>query len=109
MFDFVSKTLNAPLYAYLRVLTGIVKPTAGNTPCRGGIMNYGNCSGVANSWKATDGGMWWVRDTSHSEPQGDYTANCFLGIDWTAGSLVASDIKFYDQSCGPSTGSYYMW
>ena len=112
MFDLVSNTLGAPLYAYFRVLTGIVKPVGGYNPCLGGgqgIMNYGNCSGVANSWKATDGGMWWVRDTAHSEPQGDYTANCFLGIDWTAGSLVASDIKFYDQSCGPSTGSYYMW
>jgi hypothetical protein len=111
MFDFVTNTLGAPLYAYLRVLTGIVK-SDGYTPCLGGgngIMNYGNCSGVANGWHAADGGPWWVRDTAYIEPQGDYNANCFLGIDWSSGPNVVSALKFYDQSCGPSTGSYYLW
>lgn len=37
---------------------------------------YGSgCSG----WRALDGGKWWLRDSTFSEPNGDYTAGGWLG------------------------------
>ena len=38
---------------------------------------YGN--GVpANSWRTGDGGRWWLRDNTYSEPNGNYTPYSFL-------------------------------
>ena len=60
---------------------------------------------MANSWRATDNGRWWLRSTSYSEPNGDYTANCLMG----GGSVTsATDITFNDMNCGYSSGNYYI-
>jgi len=32
------------------------------------------------AWRVPDDGKWYLRDTTFSEPNGDYTANAFLGI-----------------------------
>ena len=31
-------------------------------------------------WKVPDDGKWYIRDTTYSEPNGDYKANAFLGL-----------------------------
>ena len=43
--------------------------------------SYTNCamkSGGCGSWRVADGGTWWLRDSPYSEPNGDYTAYCWL-------------------------------
>ena len=60
---------------------------------------------MANAWRAADNGRWWLRSTSYSEPNGDYTANCFMG----GGSVTsATDITFNDMNCGYASGNYYI-
>ena len=31
-------------------------------------------------WRVPDDGKWFIRDTTYVEPNGDYTANAFLGL-----------------------------
>lgn len=31
-------------------------------------------------WQALDGKQWWIRDTVFTEPNGDYTAGCWLAL-----------------------------
>jgi hypothetical protein len=31
-------------------------------------------------WRVPDDGKWYIRDTTYGEPNGDYTANAFLGL-----------------------------
>ena len=114
LFDFVNITLDASLYVYFRAVTGIVKSSDFYASCQlpgreNSIMNSEYCSKTPNGWRATDGGGWWLRDSTYPEPQGDYFANCFLGMDWSTGSNNVSDLHFFDASCGPWTGKYYIW
>ena len=61
-------------------------------------------SGVAeqSSWVTTDGRPWWLRDTAYSEPNGDYTANCFLHLN----NLEPTNLRFNDQSCSYHSSTY---
>ena len=34
--------------------------------------------GFCNDWRVADGGDWWLRDSTFSEPNGDYFGNCWL-------------------------------
>ena len=73
-------------------------------------MNYGNCSAVANSWRSTDGGLWWVNDVPYGEPNGDYSANCLLSI-WASGYSQSSNpaaLVLNDNQCNYWSGSYYL-
>lgn len=64
-----------------------------------GVLGSAFCSG-ANAWQATDGGTWWLRTSSYSEPNGDYNANCFLGLGvWTTIDQTAANLQFNDGSC----------
>lgn len=51
----------------------------------------------AGDWKTSDGAPWWLRDSPYSEPNGDYTANCFLSVTVNANNL--NGITFNDRSC----------
>jgi Tyrosine-protein kinase ephrin type A/B receptor-like len=71
-------------------------------------MNSANCSGVSGGWQASDGGQWWLRDTPYSEPNGDYTAYCLLGMYAFGQSETLSALTFNDGSCGYSSGPFYL-
>lgn len=46
------------------------------------LGNSGSTAGSYNGapdWTCKDGGLWYLRDVPHSEPNGDYIANQFLG------------------------------
>jgi hypothetical protein len=54
------------------------------------------------SWVAVDGGSWWMRDSTYSEPNGDYSANCWL---WVY-NQDSNNIMFNDANCGYCTSNY---
>ena len=69
---------------------------------------YGN--GVpANSWRTGDGGRWWLRDNTYSEPNGNYTPYSFLYF-WSSyppDNYNGQDMLFDDASTR-ATGSNYL-
>ena len=71
-------------------------------------QNYG--SGVpANSWRTGDGGRWWLRDSTYSEPNGNYTPYSFLYF-WSSyppDNYNGQDMLFDDASTR-ATGSNYL-
>ena len=72
--------------------------------------SYGGTTNAAD-WRVKDGGRWWLRDGTHTEPNGDYTSNGLLGLQ--AGGYVFpnpydnSNIGFNDGGAY-STGAYYL-
>jgi hypothetical protein len=63
-------------------------------------------------WQVPDGGRWWLRDNSFGEPNGDYTANAFLGL-YSGGYTIANpyagaDIGFNDGTAAYTTGTKYL-
>jgi hypothetical protein len=88
---------------------GITRPWNGCGSCTGTAMNRDAVNAVNGGWRAHDGGNFWVRSTPMSEPNGDYNANCYLGL-WNDGSLDANmgGISFNDGSCGYSSGTQYL-
>jgi len=57
------------------------------------------------TWKTSDGAAWWLRSTTYSEPNGDYTANCYLYV--YNNPTSADTIRFNDASCAYHSRSYY--
>jgi hypothetical protein len=53
-------------------------------------------------WRVPDDGKWYLRDTTFSEPNGDYYANAFLGI-WSIDNL--GNITFNDGNDSFYTGT----
>jgi len=57
------------------------------------------------TWRTTDRSPWWLRNSRYSEPNGDYTANCFLDL-WRKPSSESS-VTFNDGRCNYRSRSYY--
>lgn len=84
--------------SYFNAVPGVYKTNDGGN-YTGCVMNSSGCS----DWRVGDGGRWWLRDSTYSEPNGDYTANCWLE---TRSVSPASNIEFNDGYCGTSTSKY---
>ena len=97
-------------------VVGIYRSANGCGSCTSWAMNSdamdtytaGNSNGnIGWTSIAEDDGSWFVRATSTSEPNGDYTANCWLGITAAGYSTGnSSDIGFNDGYCSYSTSRY---
>jgi len=87
--------------SYFATIPGVYKTSSsGNfTYC---AMNS-SASYCGTSWRVGDGGRWWLRGSTYTEPNGDYSANCWLGMRSVASS---SNITFNDANCNYSTSSY---
>jgi hypothetical protein len=57
-------------------------------------------------WGVKDGGRWWLRDTTFSEPNGDYDLNGLLGNGMYPGWNL-QDFDFNDMG-SYATGNYYL-
>ena len=72
--------------------------------------SYGGTTNAAD-WRVKDGGRWWLRDGTHSEPNGDYTSNGLLGLQAGGYNFPNpydnSNIGFNDGGAY-STGVYYL-
>jgi len=77
---------------YMHV-AGVYGVENGCGTCDKHAMNSGTNAG--HHWKAVDGGKWWLRDNSYSEPSGDYTANCWLFIF----DHAPDNVRFNDDMC----------
>ena len=81
-------------------------------------MNSGN--NKQKSWKTSDGSPWWLRSTRYNEPNGDYSANCFLNLwhnpknensvipEWAPGVSNSNYVRMFlwgisDAVCGGSS------
>lgn len=69
---------------------------------------YGGTTNAAD-WRVKDGGMWWIRDATYSEPNGDYTDNGLLGLGSLPNPYNLTDLTFNDGwCCTYATGNYYL-
>ena len=88
----------------------VYKPNGGGnyTGCIMRSSYYGgnNC----NEWRVATGNRWWIRDSTHSEPNGDYSGNGFQriysGSRPSVGS-VSTNMGFND-GWAYSVGNYYL-
>ena len=113
MSNFVRNGNLAGSYAdYFRIVYGVHK-TSGGGDYTGTIMrkasNYGSGS---NDHRVNDNGRWWIRDSTFGEPNGDYTAYAWFGLQ--AGGYTfpnpynLEDIGFNDGNASYATGGYYL-
>jgi len=58
-------------------LVDVTRPENGCGGCRS-PMNSNNPA--QETWRTSNGEPWWIRDGGFGEPNGDYTANCYLGL-----------------------------
>jgi len=84
-------------------IVDVTRPQNGCGGCTKSPMN----SNVASqaTWKTADGASWWLRSTKYSEPNGDYTANCYLDL-WRTPTNEQS-VTFNDGRCNYHANSYY--
>ena len=70
----------------------------------GGCSNYAMKSDVPQqgSWSTTDGSAWWLRDTKYIEPNGDYSANCYLEFT----DMNPEEVKFNYRDCNAGSSDY---
>jgi len=57
------------------------------------------------TWHTADGSAWWLRDTAHTQPNGDYSANCYMNL--FGPPLNADSMTFDDGNCHFHSRSYY--
>ena len=90
--------------SYFATIPGVYKATSGGnyTGCKMRRPADNGGDGCAD-WQVADGGRWWLRDSTFSEPNGDYTAYCWLA-NW--GMTDVNNISFNDGNCIYSTTKY---
>jgi len=84
-------------------IVDVTRPLDGCGGCTTEAMNSANVNQA--SWVTQDGSPWWLAATAKSEPNGDYTANCYLGI--TTDPASSNAITFNDGSCAYKSADYY--
>ncbi|MFO0665395.1 MAG: fibrinogen-like YCDxxxxGGGW domain-containing protein [Polyangiaceae bacterium] len=90
--------------SHFKIVPGVYGLAAGNyTGC---AMNSGDQTCSAN-WKAIDNGAWFAKPAAYSEPNGDYTPGCWLGLDGN-GIDANGFVRFNDAGCGYATGTSYV-
>ena len=88
----------------------VYKPNGGGnyTGCIMRSSYYGgnNC----NEWRVATGNRWWIRDSTHSEPNGDYSGNGFQRIYGGSRPSVGSvsTNMGYNDGWAYSIGNYYL-
>ena len=88
----------------------VYKPNGGGnyTGCIMRSSYYGgnNC----NEWRVASGNRWWIRDSTHSEPNGDYSANGFQRIYGGSRPSVGSvsTNMGYNDGWAYAIGNYYL-
>lgn len=98
--------------SYFQVIYGVHK-TSGGGNYTGTIMrsaaHYGSGS---TAHRVNDGGRWWLRDSTFSEPNGDYNAYTWFGLVVSGYTFPnpynLEDISLNDAPHNFSTGGYYL-
>jgi hypothetical protein len=82
----------------------ITRPQNSCGGCTSNPMNWQNRR--QETWTTSDGSPWWLRSTRYSEPNGDYSANCFLDL-WHGKPRNENEVIFNDHKCNYHSKSYY--
>jgi len=81
----------------------VTRPANGCGGCTRHSMNSANAA--QKTWRTSDGSAWWLRSTTYSEPNGDYSANCYLDL-WRSPPNENS-VTWNDGRCNYHANSYY--
>lgn len=112
--DFVRNVLSDTSNQYLSYMGAVHRETTGSAGSASG--NYSTyimrdptyyTTGTPD-WRVPDGGRWWLRDTTFTEPNGDYTAYGLLGGYTFPNPYTGADLGFNDGTSGYSTGTSYI-
>lgn len=118
MTDYVRNIIGSTNNDYFQTAYVVYRNTSSNGGTVGGnyssyiMRNPGFYPSGAPDWKTGDGGRWWLRDSTFTEPNGDYAERNFLGIG--AGGYThpnpytGQDIQMNDNTAGYSTGTRYL-
>jgi len=92
--------------APLRAPHWIIDVTRPSNGC-GGCTRHPMNSKVMHqaTWRTSDGAPWWLRSSRYSEPNGDYSANCYMDL-WRTPSNENA-VTFNDGRCNYHSRSYY--
>lgn len=92
---YLEDVLKVDMNAYVRTM-GAVYRTGGYGNYTRNIMRDPATYGTgAPHWRVPDGGPWWLRDSTYSEPNGDYRSKNYLGTRNASdvGNLTYNDIR----------------
>jgi hypothetical protein len=81
-------------------IVDITRPEDSCGGCTGAAMNSN--VDAQSSWVTSDGSPWFLRDSNFGEPNGDYTANCYLYVT----GIVNGQASFNDGSCSFHSTNY---
>jgi len=81
----------------------VTRPQNGCGGCQHKPMN--SKSPAQMTWRTSDGSPWWLRSSTYSEPNGDYTANCYMDL-WKT-PFSETNIMFNDAKCKAHSDAYY--
>jgi hypothetical protein len=111
MRNYVTNVLGSSDYTYFASVAGIYRSTGSGSYTSYIMRNPTSYGSGAPDWRVLDGGRWWLRDTTYTEPNGDYTINGFLGDmargSFTSGTYALGDLLFNDGGTY-TTGAYYL-
>ena len=113
MRNYVTNVLGSSDYTYFGSIP-IYRTTATN----GGnytsyvMRNPSYYGSGAPDWRVLDGGRWWLRDSTYTEPNGDYNLNGFLGNmdrgSFPSGTYALANLLFNDGGAYASGTSYLV-
>lgn len=81
----------------------VTRPRDGCGGCKKYAMN--SKTPQQSTWRTSDRSSWWLRSTPYGEPNGDYKANCYLGL--SSNPTSADTLRFNDANCHYKSRSYY--
>jgi len=81
----------------------VTRPQNGCGGCTRSTMTSGTAAQA--TWKTADGSAWWLRSTRYNEPNGDYSANCYLDL-WH-NPANENSVTWNDGRCNYHSNSYY--
>jgi hypothetical protein len=81
----------------------VTRPANGCGGCTRADMNSASTS--QSTWRTEDKSPWWLRSSRYNEPNGDYSANCYLDL-WQTPSNENS-VTWNDGNCNYRSKSYY--
>jgi len=89
----------------LRSPSWIIDITQAQNGCGGCTRSPMKSTSPAQAtWRTSDNSPWFLRDSRYSEPNGDYSANCYLNVK----SAVSEDsVTFNDWKCNINSNAYY--
>jgi len=101
-------------------LVGVYRARNGCGPCSDAVMNSAAMDewvaadpfrrSLGQAWTSVSGGPWWLRDGPYGEPNGDYTAGCWLTMAWggfRTGDYPDRGWAFNDYNCNYCFSDYF--